>query len=70
MNGKNISFKDTEEAIENDDDDSQMTREKIKNEKSDDYESAATKSPVQVKGSKIPRAKITVFPVYTFHSVT
>ncbi|XP_043508800.1 uncharacterized protein LOC122528115 isoform X1 [Frieseomelitta varia] len=72
VNGKNISFKDTKEAIENDDDDDDddddshgMTQEEIKNEKSDDCESATTKSPVQVKGSKIPRARIAI---HTFHS--
>lgn len=67
MNGENISFKDTEEAIENDDDDSHgLTQEEIRNEKSDDCESATTKSPVQAKGSKIPRARIAI---HTFHSV-
>ncbi|KAK9299329.1 hypothetical protein QLX08_007587 [Tetragonisca angustula] len=61
-------LRDTEEAIENDDDDDDsrgMPQEEIKNEKSDDCESAATKSPVQVKGSKIPRARIAI---HTFHS--
>ncbi|KOX78376.1 hypothetical protein WN51_07783 [Melipona quadrifasciata] len=67
VNGKNISFKDTEEAIENDDDSHGMTQEKIKNEKSNDCESeTTTKSPVQVKSSKIPRARIAI---HTFHSV-
>lgn len=44
----------------------------MKNERSDDYESVSTRSPVQVKQSKIPRAKITALPTNTlqeFNSV-
>ncbi|XP_050596455.1 uncharacterized protein LOC126925117 isoform X2 [Bombus affinis] len=61
------SLRDTKEAIENDND-NQMTQQ-IKNETSENYEIAKKKSPVQVKGSKIPRAKIAVFPVHTFYEL-
>ncbi|XP_017754405.1 PREDICTED: uncharacterized protein LOC108546700 isoform X2 [Eufriesea mexicana] len=65
VDGKNISSKDTtKEAIGNDD--NQITEAKVKDKRSDDYESVSMRSPVQVKHSKIPRAKITTFPAHTF----
>ncbi|XP_033175073.1 uncharacterized protein LOC105680219 isoform X1 [Bombus impatiens] len=67
VDAKNISYKDTKEAIENDNN-NQMTQQ-MKNETSEDYEIAKKKSAVQVKGSKIPRAKIAVFPVHTFYEL-
>ncbi|XP_026673233.1 uncharacterized protein LOC108629602 [Ceratina calcarata] len=62
MNDETILSKDiTEETITTDNQD-RVAQEKIKD---DDCESI-TKSPVPVKGSKIPRARINVFPVHTF----
>lgn len=62
----NILKDTTIEATENEND-SEIIEEKIKNPKLDDFECVATKSPITVKCSKIPRAKITIFPAHTLH---
>ncbi|XP_054012248.1 uncharacterized protein LOC128894506 isoform X2 [Hylaeus anthracinus] len=62
--GSNVN--DAIEAIENID--TQQTSEKKPKDERSSCESSPAKSPVlQIKGSRIPRAKILAFPIHTVH---
>lgn len=66
VDGQDVSFKDTTREMVENSNKIQVADKKVKNEKSNDCENNAAKSPVlQIRGSKIPRAKVVVLPVHT-----
>ena len=64
--GQNASCKDATLEVAETSDKNPVAEKKVQIESPNDCENAAAKSPVlQVKGSRIPRAKVAAFPVHT-----
>ncbi|XP_076672417.1 uncharacterized protein LOC143371303 [Andrena cerasifolii] len=64
--GRNASCKDATLEVVETSDKIPVAEKKVKIESPSDYENATARSPdLQVKGSRIPRAKVTAFPVHT-----